>query len=241
MNDRLFTVEALERPCLLVTTAHPSLHEHPGPAGEPVHPRLGRLIQPRHTSSIELTEAAGITWAADNDCFQSLDPRAFSEMLDRIRPIAGATLEAGHVVDRRRSSRCKFVTVPDVVADARETARMFELWAPALERRGLPVALVIQDGIDTPPLAAWLERTWHRLDAVFIGGSTDFKLGPVALSTARAARARGLWVHWGRVNTRRRIAHIVTSGAADSFDGTKYARFRNTYLTAELEHLETLT
>jgi hypothetical protein len=241
MTDRLFTLEPLPTPALLVTTSHPSLHEHPGSAGEPVHPRLGRLIQPRHTSSIELTAAAGIPWAADNDCFQQLDPFAFDEMLERIRPLAGATLEPdGTVRDRKRdgTSTCKFVTVPDHVGDAYATAISFERWAPALERRGLPVALVIQDGITD--LDAWLERTWHRLDAVFIGGSTDFKLSATAAAVARAARDRGKWVHWGRVNTRRRIAHIIATGAADSFDGTKYAKFRTTYLSAELEHLETI-
>ena len=47
---------------LLNTTAHPTLYQHPGPAGEQVHPGLGRLIQPRHTSSIEQTAAERIPW-----------------------------------------------------------------------------------------------------------------------------------------------------------------------------------
>lgn len=201
----------------LVTTAHPSLHQHPGPAGEPVHPNLGRLVQPRHLSSVHLTAAAGIPWAADNDCFQGLDAPAFSAMCDTIRELPG----------------CLFVTVPDSVADARTTARMFEIWAPALERRALPVALVLQDGLEELP--AWLDRTWHRLDAVFVGGSTEWKLSATAAAIARDARSRGLWVHWGRVNTERRIRHIAGTGAADSFDGTKWCRFRHTYLPAGLE------
>ncbi len=57
---------------------------------------------------------------------------------------------------------CLFVTVPDVVAIATATAQVFEMWAPALERRDLPVA---QDGLEH--LTNWLERTWCRLDALF--------------------------------------------------------------------------
>lgn len=198
----------------LVTTAHPTLHQHPGPAGELVHPNLGRLVQPRHTSSVEATAAAGIPWAADNDCFQGLDAPAFYAMCDRLVGLPG----------------CLFVTVPDIVGDARATARQFEKWAPALERRGLPVALVLQDGLESPAMRPWLEATWHRLDAVFVGGSTEFKLGPAAAELALEARDRGLWVHWGRVNTERRIRIIASTSAADSFDGTKWSRFRKTYL-----------
>lgn len=193
----------------LTTTSHPSLFEHADPdTGAAVHENLGRLIQPRHTSSIEKTAHAGITWAADNDCFQGLNVHEFELMLDRIKGLPG----------------CKFVTVPDKVADAFVTARMFETWAPALERRGLPVGLVLQNGIDD--LLPWLSRSWHRLDAVFIGGDDDFKLGPVAAGIAREAHARGLWVHWGRVNTKGRIKYIAETGAADSFDGSSWAIFR---------------
>jgi hypothetical protein len=58
-------VDARERlvergPFLLVTTAHPSLVTHT--LDGDVHPNLGRLIQPRHTSSIERTAAEGIPW-----------------------------------------------------------------------------------------------------------------------------------------------------------------------------------
>jgi hypothetical protein len=208
-------------PLNLVTTAHPSLHHHPGPLGELVHPRLGRLITPRHTSSVAMTAAAGIPWAADNDCFQGLDVTAFLAMLNRIQGLPG----------------CLFVSVPDVVADAHATAVSFEKWAPAVERRGLPVALVLQDGLETPAMRAWLARTWHRLDAVFVGGSTEWKLGPIAKEFANEAKRRDKWVHWGRVNTRLRIHRIIAGGAADSYDGTKWARWRNKYLADELDRL----
>ena len=207
-------------PIILVTTAHPTLHQHPGPLGETVHPRLGRLLQPRHTSSVELTAAAGIPWAADNDCFQGLDEPAYRRMLDRLEGLEG----------------CLFLTVPDVVGDAAATLALFAQWAPELEARGFPLGLVAQDGMTL----ADLDELAPRLAALFIGGSTEWKLGPEAAALAVAAKAAGLWVHWGRVNSRRRIDYIVATGAADSFDGSKFARFRGTYLPGALEVLDEL-
>jgi hypothetical protein len=205
-------------PIILVTTAHPSLYHHTGPNGEDVHPRLGRLLQPRHTSSVELTAHAGIPWACDNDCFQGLDERRYVNMLDRVTGLPG----------------CLFVTVPDVVADNDATLELFEQWAPELERRELPLALVAQDGLTHEQLR---ERA-PRLACLFIGGSTEWKLGDEAAELARYASELGLFVHWGRVNTRRRFDMIVATGAADSFDGSKWARFRNTYLDDGLTWLD---
>lgn len=204
----------VELPLLLVTTAHPSMHEHPGPLDETVHPNLGRLVQPRHFSSIEKTAAEGIPWAADNDCFQGLDAPAWSAMCDRLKGVSG----------------CRFVTVPDKVADAYETARMFELWAPAVERRGLPVALVLQNGIERPALQRWLARSWHRIDALFVGGDDEFKLGPVAAGLVQRGAAEGKWIHWGRVNSQRRMRYCWGTGACDSMDGSSWAKFRHTLL-----------
>lgn len=207
------TIAAERGTLLLVTTSHPSIHEHTLD-GE-IHPNLGRLIQPRHTSSIAKTAAAGIPWAADNDCFQGLDEHKYRLMLDNIAGLPG----------------CLFVTVPDVVGDAAATFDLFDAWIGELEARDLPAALVAQDGLEN-----MLERVeWDRIVAVFIGGSTEWKEGEHAAEIAREAAARGKWVHWGRVNTRRRFDLIVATGAASSFDGSKFARFRKTYLDGGLE------
>jgi hypothetical protein len=48
----------------LVTSAHPTLQPHRTPS-------LGRLVQPRHFSSLEHTILSGMPWAADNDCFRT--------------------------------------------------------------------------------------------------------------------------------------------------------------------------
>lgn len=88
----------------------------------------------------------------------------------------------------------------------------------------LPIGFVLQDGAETVGVP------WDAIDALFIGGSTDFKLGAAAAEYARVAHGLGKWVHWGRVNTNKRIDHITGTGACDSFDGSKWARWRKAHL-----------
>jgi hypothetical protein len=189
---------------LLTTQAEPQMRQF-------AHPNLGRLVQPRHYPTLVATAARGVPWAADNDCFQAFDIGAWCAMLDRLRGIDG----------------CLFVTVPDVVGDSKQTARLFERWWSAPRRRGLPIALVAQDGLERMP--RWLERVWPRIDALFIGGTTPWKLGSHARRLIATAKSRGLWVHMGRVNSARRIAYAREIGC-DSVDGTKWVRWRDTYL-----------
>lgn len=191
---------------LLVTKSQPEMERY-------AHPHLGRLIQPRHTSSIERTAASGVPWAADNDCYQALDVAAYTAMLERIQGLPG----------------CLFVTCPDVVGDHEATLRQFRRHAPGLARRGLPIAFVLQDGCTIN------EVPWWDVAAVFIGGSTEFKLSSRCEEIVRYAKAlrRGymdpVWVHMGRVNSRKRIRYAQEIGC-DSADGTKWSRFNETFL-----------
>lgn len=187
---------------LLVTTGHPDM-------GRYRHAHLGRLVQPRHYSSIRQTAAGGIPWAADNDAFNTFDAPAFVRMLDRLEGLPG----------------CLFVAAPDVVGDATATAALFDVWEPRIRARGLPVALVAQDGQTAP--------SWDRLDALFIGGGDRFKLGPEGEHWLTEARHRGKWTHVGRVNSSRRIAYAATIGA-DSIDGTQWTRYKAIYLRGGL-------
>ena len=114
---------------LLVTSAHPTLEPHRTPS-------LGRLVQPRHYSSLVQTIRSGMPWAADNDCFQGLSHRRYYAMLDRLQE----ALIAANDGERRAecwSGRPLFVTVPDAVADSHTTARLWGIWAEAVRRRGL--------------------------------------------------------------------------------------------------------
>lgn len=195
---------------LLATQAEPQMIEH-------AHPNLGRLVQPRHHNALATTVARGIPWAADNDCYQGLDPPAYNAMLDRLHHVRGRPL---------------FVAVPDVVGDAEQTARLFGRWWTALACRGLPVALVAQDGLEC--MERWLGMAWPRIDALFIGGTTAWKLGPAARALVREAKRRDLWVHMGRVNSVERIAYATEIGC-DSIDGTGWMCWRNIRLPEGLQ------
>jgi hypothetical protein len=118
---------------------------------------------------------------------------------------------------QRAMPGCLFVAAPDVVGHAGATLRLFETWAPLIRTYGFPVALVAQDGLQTRDVP------WDRLDALFIGGTTAWKLSASVDTLLAYASALGKWRHVGRVNTRRRMRHFW--GRCDSIDGSGFSRF----------------
>jgi len=184
---------------LLITKAEPTLERFE-------HPNLGRLVQPRHYPRIEDT-AKKRPWAADNDAFNNFNKENFTKMLNRLSGL----------------ERCLFVAAPDVVADMDGTLELFEVWQPQIKEAGLPVALVLQDGMlpNNIPL--------DKCDAVFIGGTTEWKLGIEAAAIVKKANDREMWTHMGRVNSDKRIRTARAIGCK-SVDGTGYAKFTDTHL-----------
>lgn len=177
-------------------------------------PNLGLLTSPRIGTDVGEWSEAGGSWAADNDAFSdTFTDSAYLNMLEKYQ------------YDRRG---CLWVAVPDVVADADATLDLFHEWLPTIRDYGYPVALVGQDGM-TPNVVPWLE-----IDALFIGGTTHWKLGPEARALVVAAKTQGKLVHMGRVNSRRRIKYAKAIGC-DSVDGTATVRFTDTHLPNYLE------
>jgi hypothetical protein len=143
---------------------------------------------------------AGVAWAADNGCFGKGYP-GDTEWL--------AWLER----NRDDASHCLFATAPDVVADAEATLERSRPFLDQVRQLGYPVALVAQDGLEK------LSVPWDEFDVLFIGGSTDWKLGRWAALLTAAARLNGKHVHMGRVNSLRRMRYATSIGC-DSVDGT---------------------
>lgn len=185
---------------VLVGHGQPTFERH-------AHPNLGRLIQPRSYGGIETTAAHGISWAADNDCFQGLDADAFIAMLDRIEGLPG----------------CLWVTCPDVVGDHAATLARFADWEPKMRNRGLPIAFVLQNGCTIESIP------WGDIAAVFVGGDDEFKMSEHAASFVAEAKRRGLWAHMGRVNSWKRTKYAASIGC-DSIDGTRNSMFVDVYL-----------
>lgn len=143
-------------------------------------------------------------WAADNGCYSAGD------RFDLGRWLAW--------LDRMAVARdiCLFAAVPDVVGDARATLARWEATAHLVRPTGYPLAYVLQDGQEHLPVP------WSEVDAVFVGGSTEWKLGSGARSLVSEARHRGKWAHMGRVNSGKRLLYASRIGCG-SADGTYMA------------------
>jgi len=197
---------------ILVHTAHPQAVEHSGPG-------FGRLLSPRQYGRIEDTAAAGIPWAADNDAYLAWNERRYEAMLSRIARLDG----------------CLFVVAPDVVAHCWWTTALFHQLLPRIAETGHPPAFVIQNGQPASDVP------WDAIGCLFVGGTTEYKLSADAERLGREAKRRGLWLHIGRVNSRKRYDYARAVGA-DSIDGTTYSMYRDTYLPRALtwhrDHLQ---
>lgn len=163
---------------------------------------IGHLVCPRSRNTVWSAK-----WAADNSAFSGFDEPAWLRMLDRIAHKPG----------------CLFVTVPDWVGNASRTLALYHRYVQEVTSRGLPPAYVLQDGLGHTPGVPNSAR------AVFVGGTTEWKLGPVARAFAQEAKRRGLWVHMGRVNSARRLRYAQSIGV-DSVDGSGFARFPDAML-----------
>jgi hypothetical protein len=82
-----------------------------------------------------------------------------------------------------------------------------------IRAQGWPAAVVAQDGM----LPGW--NRWDEIDALFIGGSTEWKLSGTAARIVFEALDHGKHVHMGRVNSRRRATYAEWLGC-HSADGT---------------------
>ena len=168
------------------------------------HPDLlGILAIPNGRHAPAALASYGLPISADNGCFGGLDSQKFVVMLNSFMD-KGVALE--------------WVTVPDVVGNARETFSLWSKWAPIVMAFGFPPALVIQDG-------ATLENV-SPLDppVVFIGGSTEYKTGHEARRIVEHYRARGRPVHMGRVNTYQRVKYAIRIGCT-SCDGSGFSKW----------------
>lgn len=172
---------------------------------------LGMISTPKQGNRL----VEGAWWCYDNGVFGGHYPghEKFLAGLAKLR----------HLADT-----CLFVVLPDVVGNhwaTKEAATapfLLEGEAPEDERNmiervrelGFPVAFVLQPGVEYD---AW--DMWDDVDAVFIGGGSDWKTSEGVAEIVAVARSLGKWVHMGRVNTAERYALAAAMGC-DSVDGT---------------------
>lgn len=122
----------------------------------------------------------------------------------------------------RYGAKSDFVVAPDIVAGGVESLGLSLEWLPRLLRTCPRVLIPVQDGMVPADVEGYLDE---RV-GVFVGGTTDWKLGAMR-SFCQLALRRGAWSHIGRVNSVRRI-NLCLSCRAGSFDGTSVSRYAKT-------------
>ncbi len=161
---------------------------------------IGLLLT--HVSQRNLPNNNDWIWAADNACFtgKTWNSSTWLRWLEKMPNPHDAL----------------FATVPDSVADHQKTLQMWPQWFQRVKDLGFKPAFILQNGC-TPD-----QVPWDECDAVFIGGSTQWKLGMEAEAIVREARKQQKWIHMGRVNSLKRMTIAVHFGC-DSVDGTYLA------------------
>lgn len=172
---------------------------------------LGCLLTPDSGNSVTSIQKTGLPWAADNAAYSGLNEKKFRRMLRKIKAKSG----------------CMFLSVPDVVGDAKATLEMFRFWRWECSESGQPLAFVGQDGSEET------EIPWDMFDAWFIGGTTKWKLSQPSADLAQEALRRGKHVHMGRVNTNRRLVAAYDMGC-HTVDGSGASRWGDIHLARML-------
>lgn len=176
------------------------------------HDNLGFLVTPFSNTPYE--QVKNKVYAIDNGAFAGLDEKKFTNIVNKFK----------------NNKKELFIAVPDVVGSHKETIKMFYKWRDKLTDYNL--GFVAQDGMTSQDIP-------KEVQAVFIGGSTEFKLGQTAYDIIQTAKQNGLWVHMGRVNSLKRIKYAFDSNV-DSIDGTKYAKFDKVHLEKALKYISNL-
>lgn len=159
---------------------------------------LACIVTPKQGNKIP----DGARYCADNGCFGKGYP--------------GDDAWWGWVKALPNKERCDFAVAPDVVGDAAATLKRSKPWLPRIRSLGIASAFVAQNDAETVGVP------WDEFDVLFIGGDTEWKLGPHARAIAAEAKARDKHVHMGRVNSERRLRYADAIGC-DTADGTYLA------------------
>ena len=178
-------------------------------------PRIGTMLSYRGGQRTDGHAA----WAADNGCFA--------------RPTKYSDDGFLNWLDGMDRNGCLFAVAADVLGDAVATLERALPILPRIQKLGYPAAYVGQDGLTDKLIP------WDKLDAFFVGGSTEWKLSNAAAQFVGEAKRRDKWVHMGRVNSWQRIRLASVLGC-DSVDGNHLTFRPDRYTPVVIEWLERL-
>lgn len=158
---------------------------------------LGCIVTP-HQGNVTFPDEWDVI--ADNGCFSDrwTERHWFKWLLDLPRSI-------------------RFAVCPDVFDPTggpchEATVARWQMFGSLIRRHGFVPAFVCQVGA-TP------DNLPDDAEVLFLGGTTEWKLGPAAWAITAQAKESGVWVHMGRVNSQRRVRTARAMGCA-SCDGS---------------------
>ena len=158
-------------------------------------------------SATGIHRTEGFPYAVDNGAWTAFNQkRPFDEVV-----FATVLKKLGRGAD--------WVVVPDIVEGGLKSLEFSLSWLPRVLEHSGRALIAVQDGMSESDVS-------HLLGpyvGLFVGGSTDWKLRTMS-AWGLLSRARGCWLHIGRVNSERRIALCALAGA-HSFDGTSATKF----------------
>lgn len=115
--------------------------------------------------------------------------------------------------------RADFIVLPDIVCGGLRSLEFSLSWLDEVRAFGRLMLLPVQDGMEVESVD---EVLGDRM-GIFIGGETEWKERTMH-DWADFAHMFGIYVHCGRVNSRRRLKLCKHAGV-DSFDGSGPSRF----------------
>jgi hypothetical protein len=142
----------------------------------------------------------GVTWCADNGAFS-----------DKFNEKQWWTWLSNQTAD---ADQCLFAVAPDVMLDPDATLERSKPYLPKMRALGYPAAYVAQDGQQQSTMP------WGDMDALFIGGSTEWKFSDDVRGLVDEAHEHCIHVHLGRVNSKKRYDYARHELGAGSVDGT---------------------
>jgi len=148
-------------------------------------------------------------WALDNGAYGAFLrrlPFPAETFMRRVDAVVDATIA-------RRMQPPRLAVIPDIVAGGPASLELSRRWRSRLPAFW-PWYLAVQDGIQPTDL---VPADWGGLAGIFLGGSSAYKA--TASMWCRWAHQRGMFFHYGRASTPKKLLHAVESGA-DSCDSS---------------------
>lgn len=124
-----------------------------------------------------------------------------------------------------RTQQPLWALIPDQVADAAETLRLWSVWLPVIQNYGWSPAFAVQDGMTKADVPSDAE-------VIFVGGSTKWKWSSIYTWCDNFDR-----VHVGRVNSPAKL-WLCDGLGVESCDGTGWFRGNETQTNGLVNYLE---